>query len=119
MLRALGREPRTAKAFLGFLETGLGRYREFDAAYEELAASLHSSLEAVSSGDPARIAGIQRCGRVMVEKMALLLQATILFDSAPAEVAAGFVSARLGPNRGREYGALPSDVDIDFLVERA
>lgn len=51
--------------------------------------------------------------------MALLMQATILFESAPAEAAAGFASARLGPNRGREYGALPSDVDIDFLVERA
>ncbi|MDN6124232.1 MAG: DNA alkylation response protein, partial [Brevibacterium sp.] len=84
-----------------------------------LAGALQSSLEAVSSGDSARIAGAQRSGRVLVEKMALLMQATILFESAPAEAAAGFASARLGPNRGREYGALPSDVDIDFLVERA
>ncbi|GAA1849996.1 acyl-CoA dehydrogenase family protein [Brevibacterium marinum] len=119
VLRALGREPRTAKAFLGFLETALGRHRDFDAAYEGLAGSLHTSLEAVTSGDPARIAGIQRSGRVLVEKMALLMQSAILFDSAPAEVAAGFASARLGPDRGREYGALPDDVDIDFLVERA
>lgn len=119
VLRALGREPRTAKAFLGFLETGLGRHPDFDAAYQGLASSLQGSLEAVTSGDSARIAGVQRSGRVLVEKMALLMQATILFDSAPAEVAAGFASARLGPNRGREYGALPSDVDIDFLVERA
>ncbi|SMX99506.1 putative acyl-CoA dehydrogenase [Brevibacterium sp. 239c] len=119
VLRALGREPRTAKAFLGFLETGLGRHPDFDAAFEALAGSLQSSLEAVTSGDPARLAGVQRSGRVLVEKMALLMQATILFESAPTEVAAGFASARLGPNRGREYGALPSDVDIDFLVERA
>ena len=119
VLRALGREPRTAKAFLGFLETGLGRHHDFDAAYEGLAASLHTSLEVVSSGDPAQIAGVQRSGRVLVEKMALLMQSAILFESAPAEVAAGFASARLGPDRGREYGALPTDVDIDFLVERA
>ncbi|SDS81677.1 putative acyl-CoA dehydrogenase [Brevibacterium sandarakinum] len=119
VLRALGREPRTAKAFLGFLETGLGRHPDFDAAYDGLAGSLQSSLEAVTSGDPARIAGVQRSGRVLVEKMALLMQSAILFDSAPAEVAAGFASARLGPSRGREYGALPSDIDIDFLVERA
>lgn len=119
VLRALGREPKTAKAFLGFLETGLGRHPDFDAAYDGLAGSLQSSLEAVTSGDPARIAGVQRSGRVLVEKMALLMQAAILFDSAPAEVAAGFASARLGRDRGREYGALPADVDIDFLVERA
>lgn len=119
VLRALGREPKTAKAFLGYLETGLGRHRDFDTAYEGLAGSLQTALEAISSGDPAAAAGVQRSGRVLVEKMALLMQSAILFESAPAEVAAGFASARLGPDRGREYGALPDDVDIDFLVERA
>ena len=119
VLRALGREPRSAKAFLGFLETGLGRHRDFDAAFEGLTASLQSSLAAVSSGDPAQVAGVQRGGRVLVEKMALLMQSAILFDAAPDEVAASFAAARLGPDRGREYGALPSGVAIDFLVDRA
>ena len=104
VLRALGREPKTAKAFLGYLETGLGRHRDFDTAYEGLASSLQAALEAVSSGDPAAAAGVQHSGRVLVEKMALLMQSAFLFESAPAEVAAGFVSARLGPDRGRVRG---------------
>ena len=51
--------------------------------------------------------------------MALLMQSAILFESAPAEVAASFATARLGADRGREYGALPTGVEIDFLVDRA
>lgn len=119
VLRALGREPKTAKAFLGYLESGLGRHADYDAAYETLSGSLQASLEAVTSQDPVRIAGVQRSGRAMVEKMALLMQSAILFESAPAEVAASFATARLSSDRGREYGALPDGVAIDFLVDRA
>jgi putative acyl-CoA dehydrogenase len=119
VLRALAREPRSAKTFLAFLESGLGRHADFDAAYESLARSLQSAVQDLESGDPAAQAALQARGRVLVEKMALLMQAAILFDSAPAEVAASFAAARLGTDRGREYGALPDGVDIDFLVARA
>jgi putative acyl-CoA dehydrogenase len=119
VLRALAREPRSAKSFLGFLESGLGRHADFDAAYESLAGSLQAAVQDLAGGDPAAQAGLQVRGRALVEKMALLMQATVLFESAPAEVAASFASARLGADRGREYGALPAGVGIDFLVERA
>ena len=57
--------------------------------------------------------------RLLVERMALLLQAAVLLDHAPPEVAESFVLARIGPDRGREYGALPDGVAVDLLVERA
>ena len=119
VLRALAREPRSAKSFLGFLETGLGSHADFDAAYESLARSLQDAVQDLDSGDAAAQAALQTRGRVLVEKMALLMQAAILFESAPAEVASSFAAARLGADRGREYGALPNGVDIDFLVARA
>ena len=119
VLRALAREPRSAKTFLGFLETGLGKHADFDAAYESLARSLQDAVQDLDSGDAAAQAALQTRGRVLVEKMALFMQAAILFESAPAEVASSFAAARLGADRGREYGALPDGVDIDFLVARA
>ncbi|SMX89247.1 acyl-CoA dehydrogenase family protein [Brevibacterium antiquum] len=119
VLRALGREPATAKAFLGFLETGLGRHPDFDAAFESLAGSLQTAARDLAGGEPDALAGLSAKGRGLVERMALLMQAAILLESAPAEVAASFVQARLGPDRGWEYGALPEGVDIDFLVDRA
>ncbi|SDS27614.1 putative acyl-CoA dehydrogenase [Brevibacterium siliguriense] len=119
VLRALGREPRSAKTFLGFLETGLGKHADFDAAYESLSRSLQDAVQDLDAGDAAAQAKLQVRGRVLVEKMALLMQAAILFESAPDEVAASFAAARLGADRGREYGALPDGVDIDFLINRA
>lgn len=119
VLRALAREPRSAKTFLGFLETGLGKHADFDAAYESLARSLQDAAQDLGSGDAAAQASLQARGRALVEKMALLMQAAILFESAPDEVAASFAAARLGADRGREYGALPDGVDIDFLINRA
>ncbi|MEV0984766.1 acyl-CoA dehydrogenase family protein [Brevibacterium sp. NPDC049920] len=119
VLRALAREPHTAKAFLGYLENGLGRHADFDRAYEGLAAALQSALTAVSGGDASELARVQGGGRVLVEQMALLLQAAILLESAPTEVAEAFVAARLGADRGREYGTLPVGTDIDALVDRA
>jgi putative acyl-CoA dehydrogenase len=43
----------------------------------------------------------------------------VLLDHAPADVAESFVRARLGEDRGREYGALPDGVAVDLLVDRA
>jgi putative acyl-CoA dehydrogenase len=119
VLRALAREPQSAKNFLGFLETGLGRHAAFDGAYESLAGLLQDVVQELSGGDAGAQAALQARGRVLVEKMALLMQAAILFESAPDEVASSFAAARLGDDRGREYGALPIGVDIDFLVNRA
>ena len=73
----------------------------------------------VAGGDDSAMAKLQGGGRVLVERMALLLQAAVLLDHAPAEVAESFVLARLGEDRGREYGALPDGVAVDLLVERA
>ena len=97
----------------------MGKHADFDTAYESLARSLQDALQDLDSGDAAAQANLQARGRVLVEKMALLMQAAILFESAPAEVAASFAAARLGADRGREYGALPDGVAIDFLVARA
>jgi putative acyl-CoA dehydrogenase len=65
------------------------------------------------------LAAMQRRGRALVERMALLLQTSILAEHAPDGIAASFAAARLGPDRGHEYGALPDGVDIDQLVDRA
>jgi putative acyl-CoA dehydrogenase len=119
VIRALSRSPQSAKAFLAYLETGLGRYADYDAAFERLAADLTQAAAAVSGGGSGAMARLQRGGRVIVERMALLLQAAVLQESAPEAVAESFVLARLGADRGREYGALPPGVAIDLLVERA
>jgi putative acyl-CoA dehydrogenase len=119
VIRAMAKDPASAKAFLAFLESGLGRVGAYDRAFERLAGSLTEASQVVAGGDDSAMAKLQGGGRVLVERMALLLQAAVLLEHAPAEVAESFVLARLGEDRGREYGALPEGVTVDLLVERA
>ena len=119
VIRAMAKDPASAKAFLAYLETGRGRVRAYDQAFERLVAELTDASQVVAGGEAAAMARLQGGGRVLVERMALLLQAAVLLDHAPVEVAESFVLARLGEDRGREYGALPSGVAVDVLVDRA
>ena len=122
VLRALVRDPASGKALLAQLEAGRGRTAAFDAAFDRLAADMDDAARTFASGEAVDLARLQRRGRVLVERMALLLQASILFEHAPSGIAESFVAARLGPDRGREYGALPDGIDaaaIDQLVARA
>ncbi|HLS33683.1 MAG TPA: acyl-CoA dehydrogenase family protein, partial [Brevibacterium sp.] len=119
VLRAMAKDPASAKAFLAYLDAGRGRNAAYDRACERLAADLTEAGQVVAGGDADAVARLQAGGRVLVERMALLLQAAVLLDHAPPEVAESFVLARIGPDRGREYGALPDGVAVDLLVERA
>jgi putative acyl-CoA dehydrogenase len=91
----------------------------YDRSFERLAGELTEASQVVAGGEAAALARLQGGGRVLVERMALLLQAAVLLDHAPADVAESFVRARLGEDRGREYGALPDGVAVDLLVDRA
>ncbi|MEO7124808.1 MAG: acyl-CoA dehydrogenase family protein [Nakamurella sp.] len=119
VLRALGRDPASGKAFSALLEHARGRVGAYDAQFDRFSADMDWATGIIASGEAAQAADLQRHGRAVVERMALLLQASILFEHAPAGIAESFVSARLGADRGREYGALPDGVDIDQLVSRA
>jgi putative acyl-CoA dehydrogenase len=119
VLRAMGREPQAVKQLMVLFEDGLGHYDLYDARYEALVDQLQEALAAVRSEDASLLAALQRHGRMLVEQLALMLQATILIQHAPREVAASFVAARLGAYSGNEYGAIPDGVEINALVERA
>ena len=53
-----------------------------------------------------------------VEAIALSLQASLLVRHAPAEVSDAFVAARLGEDRGHEYGTLLPGTDLRAILGR-
>ncbi|MDN6358357.1 acyl-CoA dehydrogenase family protein [Yaniella sp.] len=119
VLRAMARDPRSAQQLMAFFETGLGRHASYDARFDSLAAEMQDALAATSAQDPTAMAKLQRRGRVLVEDLAVMLQAAVLLNHAPAEIAESYVIARLGSGRGQAYGAMPEGVAIDLLVDRA
>ena len=104
VLRAMRREPESVEAFLGELDAAAGADPRYDAALEGLKKAL---VEVNENG-----------ARRLVERMAVLLQASLLLRHSPAFVSDAFVAARLG-DPGVAYGALPEGVDVEAIVERA
>ncbi|MET1163176.1 MAG: acyl-CoA dehydrogenase family protein, partial [Pseudoxanthomonas sp.] len=106
VLRALSREPETGEALLGELQSANGRDPAFDAAVAELRGLLASG-----SAD-------EFGARMLVETLALALQAAVLLNSqSPA--AGLFVSSRLQGRHGLAFGTLPASEHIDALIKRA
>ena len=103
VLRALHREPETGEAF--FAELGEGLHPALDAAIARLRTMLRTPDEAAA--------------RLLVERMALALQASILLR-ANAAIAPMFCESRLAAAHGLAFGTLPvDDAVFESILSRA
>jgi putative acyl-CoA dehydrogenase len=107
VLRVLRREPSALNAFL--VEVGLARGADhrLDRAIGELLAEL------------ADLDGVEARARRIVERMALVLQGSLLVRFAPSPVADAFCASRLGGDWGSTFGTLPHTLDLAAIVRRA
>jgi putative acyl-CoA dehydrogenase len=108
VLRALGREPDGAPAFLAECDLARGADRRLDAALD----ALPRTLADLSGPDGPWLA------RRAVEALAVAFEASLLVRHAPPVVADAFCAARLDDG-GRAYGTLPRGVDGAAIVARA
>ncbi|MEC4020982.1 acyl-CoA dehydrogenase family protein [Streptomyces sp. H27-D2] len=107
VLRALQREPMALNAFLTELGTSRGADHRLDGAIKGLLTEL------------ADLDGIEARGRRLVERMALVLQGSLLVRYAPSAVSDAFCASRLGGDWGSAFGTLPHTLDLGAIVERA
>jgi putative acyl-CoA dehydrogenase len=105
VLRAVIREPDALPALMQELRTTRGAHASLDAASGEIEAALGRPDEA------------ERSARRIVETMATALQASLLVRHAPGAVADAFVAGRLA-ERGLTFGALPSGIDPEAVLQR-
>ncbi|MFB6946260.1 acyl-CoA dehydrogenase family protein [Streptomyces sp. NPDC056237] len=107
VLRALQREPSALNAFLQEVGRARGADHRLDGAIKDMLTEL------------ADLNGIEARARRLVERMALVLQGSLLVRWAPPEVADAFCASRLGGDRGAAFGTLPHSLDLASVVERA
>ncbi|MFE9800024.1 acyl-CoA dehydrogenase family protein [Streptomyces goshikiensis] len=107
VLRALQREPLALNAFLQEVGLARGADHRLDSAIKDLLTDL------------ADLEGIQARARRVVERIALVLQGSLLVRWAPPEVADAFCASRLGHDWGSAFGTLPHSLDLGAVVERA
>ena len=105
----LAKEPETVQAFFTEVETASGADSHLDAA-------IRRSKDTIASAD---IADLEPSARRIVERLALVLQASLLVRYGHPAVADAFCAARLGGEWGHAYGTLPARADLTTIVERA
>ncbi|GLF97850.1 acyl-CoA dehydrogenase family protein [Streptomyces yaizuensis] len=107
VLRALQREPAALNAFLQEVGAARGADHRLDRAIKALLTEL------------ADLDGIEARARRLVERMALVLQGSLLVRWAPPEVSDAFCASRLGGDWGAAFGTLPHTQALAAVVERA
>jgi putative acyl-CoA dehydrogenase len=104
VLRAIAREPESVEAFFAEVEQGRGD-RTLDSAVADLKGQLADPSEAEARA------------RRLVERMALVLEASLLVRHAEAAVADTFIESRLGDG-GHQFGTLKPSQSLPAIIQR-
>lgn len=107
LLRSLAREAGAVDVLRAELMAAAGADRRYDAALNRLESELPAMIR--NEGQARRLA----------ERLALLLQGSLLLRFAPAAVADAFIATRLGDGWSGQFGDLPPAVDAAALARRA
>ncbi|MET7857868.1 acyl-CoA dehydrogenase family protein [Streptomyces sp. NPDC005318] len=106
VLRALTREPESMEAFGAEIEAAAGADARLDAAWRQLRGELAPTEDAAVRA------------RRLVERMALVLQGSLLVRHAPAAVADAFCASRLAGDQGLAFGTLAPSTDFAAIIDR-
>ncbi|MCM3884036.1 acyl-CoA dehydrogenase family protein [Frankia sp. R82] len=105
VLRALGRQPGALAALTAEVDAARGADRRLDRAWDQLLPQL------AAAGEPFT-------ARRLVERLALVLQGSLLVQHAPTAVADAFCTSRLAGDRGLAFGTLPAGTDTAGILDR-
>jgi putative acyl-CoA dehydrogenase len=107
VLRAMEREPESVNAFFTELDAAHGADPRHDRAVAELKRELSNTDD------------LESRARRLVERMAVVLQSSLLLRYGDPAVAALFCSSRLDHNWGHTFGTLqPSSGNLKSVIER-
>jgi putative acyl-CoA dehydrogenase len=112
VLRALDRSPAAIDAVLAELDLARGADRRLDAAISSRVGELRAH-ERFDDSDR------QAAARRLVERLATVLQASLLVRFAPPAVADAYVATRGEHEGGFTFGTMPSGQDVDAILARA
>ena len=104
VLRALQRDKNALPALLKELDLAKGANHNFDVSLANLKSKLEFSK------------GIETEARLITEKMACLIQASIFIRSGQEEKISAFCDSRLGPTWSGAFGTLSEGTNFDEII---
>ena len=106
VLRAMDREPESVSAFMGEVEQARGSDPRLDRSIDQLKKELTNG------------AGVEAGARRLVERMAIVLEGSLLVRHGDPQVAEAFAASRLGGDWGHSFGTLPKGLHLASIVQR-
>lgn len=105
VLRTMQKDSEAITSYVEEIFRAKGRFSALDHAIDDVVSILSGRID-------------ESEGRLIVERMTLVLQGALLARHTPAHVAEAFCATRLNPEWGRMYGAVPKSVNIDAVLAR-
>ena len=106
VLRALAKDPTLLESYFDEVNLAAGADTRFDA----FVATVRSDFEHPHD--------LEHRARLVVERLALGLQGSLLIRNSPEPVADAFCATRLNGDGGLHYGTLPAGIDVGAIIER-
>jgi putative acyl-CoA dehydrogenase len=114
VLRTLAKDPAAIFALLREMQLAKELGKRVGNFLSRLEASLRRQAEHASEGG----ADLQREARILTERAALLLQASLLIRYSSPAIAEAFCASRLDGEGGWTFGTLPQGANVRAIIER-
>ena len=110
VLRVMAKEPRSFDVVLAEAELAKGSDDRLDGAIAAVREEIRSLADSPESA--AYLA------RRVVERLALVLQASLVVRHSPPAVAEAFLASRIAGDSGLAFGTLPASIDCGAIIDR-
>ncbi len=107
VLRSINKEPQSIEALLNEIKSTNGANKNFDNFVGKVEKELFDANN------------LEFRARRLVEKLALILQASILLKNAPNFVSDAFCNSRLSEDNNLSFGTLPVGTDFEKIINRS
>jgi len=114
VLRALAKEPAALEALLAELESSAGSDKRLDSYVVGIQTRLTDTADNQSLYG---YGAAEYAARELTEKLALVLQASLLVRHGSPDLAEAFIASRLAGQHGQSLGTLPGAVNVDSILE--
>lgn len=118
VLRAMAKSPEAVEVFFAEVAEAAFSGSATNGAASRSEAALAAATDDLRNELSADIATVESRARRIVEKMALVLQASLLIRFGDEAVADAFCATRLAGDWGYAFGTLPAGTDCHRIIER-
>ena len=107
VLRSIGKEPNSVEVLLDEINSAKSANKNFD----KFARNIEKELLDVDN--------LEFRARRVVEKLALVLQASVLLKNAPDFISEAFCNSRLSDDNSLSFGTLPIGTEFEKIINRS